>query len=352
MKATGRWLCVLVLLLSFAPPLCAQPYGGPDETDVLVVRNGDSLTGELLGLQRGQAALKTDAASTIYVKWPRVLTVTSSKQFEIHLDDGSKYFGSLSAGDTTRTVVIRSAQDTLMVPTQSIVQLTRLGRNFWSRFNGSVSVGFSFTQQDSKVDLSSGLQLAYIVELHRLTLRANGSYSRQDSASTISSQDIALGWNREFSHMWLWNVTAQMQQNSQLSLDLSLSIGTGPGRIFVSTNHVWLASSIGPFFRTENYADEDPRIAIPLSLSTDFELFSWAGLSTDLSSHLAVAPVLNDPGRWQINFSAQLSRDLISNLTLNLTVTEYYDSNPPADANRNAFTVDTSISWTFGSGLY
>ena len=353
MKATVWRLCALLLTSSsFIHPLFAQQYGGPDETDVLILRNGDALTGELKGLQRGLVTYKTDAASTIYVKWPRVLTATTSKQFEIHLDDGRKYFGSLQAGDTTKTVIIRGERDTLTVPTQSIVQLTRLGRSFWSRFSGSVSLGFSFTQQSSKVDLSTGLTIAYVVALHRFELRTAGSFSRQDSASTINSQDIALTWNREYPHRWLWNVTGQVQKNSQLSLDLAIAVGTGPGRILVSTNRVWLATTLGPFFRSEEYANEDPRIAVPLSLATDFELFSWGSLSTDLSSRLSVAPVLNDWGRWQISFGTQFSRDLISNLTLNLDVTEYFDSRPPADTNRNAFSVSTSLAWTFGSGLY
>jgi hypothetical protein len=115
---------------------------------------------------------------------------------------------------------------------------------------------------------------------------------------------------------------------------------------------VILTTWIGPFYRRENYEGEDPRTAVPLALATDFELFSWAGLSTDLSSRLVVAPVLNDAGRWQIDFTAQLKREVLNNLYLTIGVTEYFDSSPPTDANKNDFSLNTSLGWTFGSGLY
>lgn len=352
MKAKSSWMCAIAMTLSCVSPLYAQQFGGPEKTDVLLLRNGDSFTGELKGLQRGLVTYDTDAMSTVSVKWPRVITATSDKQFEIHLADGRILFGSLKASDTPHRIIIRGTRDTVELPTQSVVQLTRLGASFWRRFSGSLSLGADFTQQNSKVDLSTAATVAYAVPLHRLQLTLNGSFSRQDEASTISRRDVGLWWAREYARVWLWNLAAQYQENSQLSLDFSFGIGTGPGRLLINTNRVQLLTWIGPFFRRENYEDEDPRTAVPLALATDFELFSWAGLSTDISSRLVVAPVLNDAGRWQINFTTQLKRELLNNFYLNVGLTEYFDSSPPADANKNDFSINTSLSWTFGSGLY
>ena len=203
MKAKVCWLCVCVLTVFAVSPVCAQ------ETDVLLLRNGDELTGELKGLQRGQVTYKTDGMSTVYVKWPRVVTATTDKQFEIRLEDGRTYFGSLKASDTPHRVIIRSSPDTLEVPTQSVVQLTRLGNEFWRRLSGSLSLGFDFTQQNSKVDLSTSATVAYAIELHRLELTFDGSFSRQDEASTISRRDLELWWARKYSKVWFRSVAVQ-----------------------------------------------------------------------------------------------------------------------------------------------
>ena len=63
------------------------------------MRNGDVMTGEIKEFQRGKVEFRTDAASTIYVKWNRVLTAETDKQFDINLKDGTKHFGSLALGD-------------------------------------------------------------------------------------------------------------------------------------------------------------------------------------------------------------------------------------------------------------
>ncbi len=351
MKATSSWLCAFVIALLPGSPLCAQ-FGEAQETDVLLLRNGDELTGEVKGLQRGQVTYKTDAMSTIYVKWTRVVTATSDKQFEIMLADGRRLSGSLKASDTPHRVIIRGSRDTLEVSTQSVVELTRLGKEFWRRFSGSLSLGFDFTQQNSKVDLTTSVTIAYAVERSRIQLTSNGSFSRQDSASTISRRSVELWLAREHSNEWFWSVAAGVEENSQLNLDFAFVVGTGPGRIFIENNRVLLTTWIGPAYRREDYEGDDPRTAIPLAVATDFELFSWAGLSTDLSSRLTIAPVLNDRGRWQINFTAQLQRELLHNLYLDVSVNEYFDSSPPSNANKNDFSVSMSLGWTFGSGLY
>jgi hypothetical protein len=59
-------------------------------------------------------------------------------------------------------------------------------------------------------------------------------------------------------------------------------------------------------------------------------------------------PILDDWGRWRINFNATASREVLKNLYLNLSVTEVFDSRPTSpDANKNDFSFTTSIGWTF-----
>ena len=108
-----------------------------------------------------------------------------------------------------------------------------------------------------------------------------------------------------------------------------------------------LATWVAPTVRRENYEDAAPRTTYPLAFVGDFQLFSWAGMSTDLSSRLSVAPVLNDAGRWQIGFNVYLNRELLNQLYLTIGITEIYDSKPPTDTNNNDFSLTSSLGWTF-----
>lgn len=342
----------ILLLASLArvAPAAAQdftPVTDEEKTDVLVLRNGDRLTADFRELQRGIVTLKTDAASTIYVKWTRVVTATTDKVFEIHLEDGRVFIGSLAASQTAYRVMVRGARDTVEVPIDSVVEMTRIKKTVWERLDGSVDAGFDFTQQNAKLDLSLAATIKYAVARNRLMLDFNGTFSRQDSVSDIQRRNLTALYTREFAKQWFLAAAGNNSSNSQLSLEASWSLGTGPGRFLILSNKVNLATWIGLYYRTERYTDNEARNTIPLSLTTDFQWFTWSGLSTDLSSRLIVSPILNDAGRWQITFTTNVKRELLSHLYLNIGITEYYDSKPPTDANKNDFSFTSSLGWTF-----
>jgi hypothetical protein len=350
-----RGLAFMLLTVAALQPMAATPARAQDFTpvtdeeksDVLVLRNGDTLTGDFRELERGMVTFKTDAASTIYVKWPRVVTASTDKRFEIDLDDGRVFVGSLAASQTAYRVLVRTDGDTVEVAVASVVKMIRIKKTFFERLDGSVDAGFNFTQQNTKVDLSLSATVQYDVALNRIRLDFDGTFSRQDSVSDIQRRNLTASYTRLLGDRWIWAAGGGGARNSQLGLEQSWSLGTGPGRLLVMSNKVNLGTWIGLYYRTEQYVGDDARNTVPLSLTTDFQWFTWSGLSTDVSSRLVVSPILNDRGRWQINFTASVRRELLSHLYLNLGVTEIYDSKPPSDVNKNDFAFTSSLGWTF-----
>ena len=66
-----------MIALAGVSPLHAQFVSDPEKTDSLRLRNGDWAVGDLRDMTRGIVTYKTDALSTVYVKWSRVLTATT-----------------------------------------------------------------------------------------------------------------------------------------------------------------------------------------------------------------------------------------------------------------------------------
>ena len=50
--------------------------------------NGDRVTGEIKSYASGRLTLDTDIASNVSIKWNRIVSITSDKQFEIETPDG------------------------------------------------------------------------------------------------------------------------------------------------------------------------------------------------------------------------------------------------------------------------
>ena len=58
----------------------------PQKTDHIRLRNGNIVTGEIKSLNYGSLVYKTDAMTTINVKWDHVTQIQSKYKFEITLD--------------------------------------------------------------------------------------------------------------------------------------------------------------------------------------------------------------------------------------------------------------------------
>src|SRR4029077_1203261 len=77
------------LVAASAAGLAAQ------KTDLVVLKNGDRVTGEIKQLSRGQLEYATDNVGRIYVEWNSIARVSSVNYFEIELSSGRKYYGQL-----------------------------------------------------------------------------------------------------------------------------------------------------------------------------------------------------------------------------------------------------------------
>jgi hypothetical protein len=170
-----------VAVLMLPAPALAQ------KTDTVTVINGDRMVGEMKDLKRGQLQFKTDAMSTVYVRWPKVVTVATDKVFEIELVDGRVYFGSLAAGEQD-SVVIKSDSVSVTVSTQSVVDMQRIKPGFWAALDGNVDLGINFTLQAKREVLKN----------FYVNLGVNDAFDSDPTAADANKNDFSFstsfGW--------------------------------------------------------------------------------------------------------------------------------------------------------------
>ena len=66
------------------PPRNAQR----DKTDVIVLKNGDRVTGEILELEYGLLRLSTDDMGTINIEWSAIASIDSQYTFDVQRAGG------------------------------------------------------------------------------------------------------------------------------------------------------------------------------------------------------------------------------------------------------------------------
>ena len=120
--------------------------GAREKIDLVVMQNGDRLTGEIKELERGRLKLDTDYMGTVEIEWEQVARVMSPQNFEIEDKIGATYFGSLAGSPEAETIAITDPSAPGALEHESVVYLTPIGKGFWTRLRANVDLGFSFTR--------------------------------------------------------------------------------------------------------------------------------------------------------------------------------------------------------------
>src|SRR5215470_20173813 len=88
----------ILFVLSLSAPLLAR-----DSTDVIVMKNGDHLTGEIKGLNQGVLYISMKyILGTSNVQWSQVDHIESNQLFLVKTEDGLVYRGTLSTANAEK----------------------------------------------------------------------------------------------------------------------------------------------------------------------------------------------------------------------------------------------------------
>ncbi|MGB5673539.1 MAG: DUF481 domain-containing protein [Gemmatimonadota bacterium] len=335
--AVFRWL----LLLLIPGVLQAQ------KTDVITLDNGDMVTGEMKSLERGTLVFKTASMGTPNVEWAEVVTANTDKRFVIALANGTLLFGSLKPGAADSVIVVTDTAS-VTTATQNVVSFERLKPDFWSALDGKIRAGIGFTQQNANTSFTLGADVQYVRRSYITKLDFNYRYSRQDDTDDIYNLSANLAHGRQFTGRWFYIGFLDASRNSQLSLDFRGTAGGGLGRFLIQSNRSDLGVWVAPAYAYEKYAGESGSGNFPLVLAADYRLAFKGTHDTDISSRLAVLPIIGGGGRWRVSFTLNFDREIVNNLDLGIGITELYDSRPPSvDAEKNDFSLTTYVGWSF-----
>ena len=135
MREITTFLISIIVTFSFA-----------QKTDVVVVRNGDQITGEVKSLQSNVLTFKTDDMGTLKIKWDRVLHIVSRNTFRVELKNGLIILGSLDSTEIDVHVRILADTNWTEVKSQDIVGILKINQTIKGRIDGEVGLGYSYTK--------------------------------------------------------------------------------------------------------------------------------------------------------------------------------------------------------------
>jgi hypothetical protein len=337
--------------------LCAAPLSARNKTDVVVMQNGDRLTGEIKKVDRDTLYLSLDhALGTVSLQWSKVAHLESRQLFIVEVEDGSVYAGAISTEPTApgQAAAIRVAPlvgESVVVERSLIVAVDETARTFWRRLSGDVSSGVIYSKGNDSVQYNVGLDASYLRPrwLARGNLSSSLSASGGVASSTRNQGSVAyyrrLRWSRYF-----WTGLGSVLQSSEQQISLQGSVGGGFGRYLENTDRVRLAVTVGGAFQSTSYdaSADEPRQSDAAALvagAIDVSTFNKLSFSLDAT----LLPVLTDPGRVRFNTTSSFSLKVLGNLSLSLSFYGNWDNRPPPGLVGSDYGLSSGLSWTFGN---
>jgi len=328
------------------------PALGAEKTDVLVLNNGDRITGEILNLSRGRVELKTDHSGTIEVEWDKVVSVESPHRFTVTTANGTILIGTLERPSTRGTVRLGGEGSEPVLPIEEITGIEPLGRSFWAKLTGSVGAGFTYTRSSGISQLTFNSDTTYRRPAFQASLNGAATLTsqRDEGDSNDSVANVQFFYERYRGRRWFIAGLGQVETNRSLGLDLRTQGGGLVGARLVNTNRSQVQIGAGVVGNDERGVDVDSTQNIEGLVALKTSYYTYDRPKTNLDVTVQYFPSLSDWGRQRFQLTSAVKRELWKDFYVGLNVYDTFDSAPPnAGAFRNDVGTTTSISWSFGS---
>lgn len=317
------------------------------KTDIVVLKNGDRITGEVKSLDRGRLRYSTDSMGTIYIEWDDIETLVSNEYHRLQLTSGRRYYGTLSDAGGSETLAVPGARGMDPVPLMTVVRIVPVEEEWQERIDLTVGAGYSYVKASDVTTANVYAEADYVdderVSSIDLTYNLTDDGEETSKTSRLTGQHKKLRQRREYLFL-----LGQVEQNDELDVDFRGLFGGGFGKYFVQNNRrKWLGAG-GLGVVQEESGDGESNTELEGIIQTSYEDFLYDTPKIDLSMNLYVFPGITDFGRVRSNYDVQLRKEFIEDLFLDFTIGGSYDSDPTSDdASKTDYSVTTGVSYDF-----
>jgi hypothetical protein len=319
------------------------------KTDVVILKNGDHLTGEVKGLEYARLSFKTDTMETVSIKWEEVAQVTSNYSFQVTLENGLRFFGTLGPPAEPGMLSVVGKDGTVGLTMHQVFNIRPIKQKFWKRIDGSLSLGLSFTKASDVLRFSFNGDAKYTERKNIVELTLSSIITTQQEKEERQNNNLNLRYNRLLQQKWFLSALTSLQRNDELGIRLRVLGGGGGGRLLVQTNRMVLPVMAGITVARE-WAGSQGQDSTNVEglVSIYWNLYIYHTPKTDLTFDLTTHPSITDGGRVRMNLDTRLRREIIKDFFVDLSFYLKYDNRPPT---RTASTTDygfvTSVGYSF-----
>jgi Protein of unknown function, DUF481 len=322
-----------------------------DKSDVVTLRNGNNISGDIISLRFGLLRVKTNDMSTLSIQWPSVRSISSKFSFAVETREGTKIYGGpvVTSADGVQ-LMIGSGDSRTQIRIGDVERIDQYSPSFWNRINGNLAVGFSYSKSSAISVGSVNLDSSYRSTATDASLTFSSNSTTSTSGVTtnrdvLSTNVLFLRQSRDF-----WGLIGSAERDQELGIDARLVGGAVLGRRLAQTPHTELTGTVGVVGAQEWIAGSSAaKTSSEGVIGGVWRVFKFTDPEISLHLDLAVYPGISDSGRYRATGNFSLTYKVTGDFTVGLTGYLSYDNRPPEPtAQTSDYGLTFNLGYSFG----
>jgi len=323
------------------------------KTDVVLLINGNTITGEIKTLEFGALKYSTDSMGTVSIDWEDIVSITTQQTLQVEVSDGTRYFGRLDSADDRFEIKVKTFDGEVDLHTSRIVRMTPLDaeEGFFERLDGSFSLGFDTEKSSQVTTLRSSADINYRTWNYLVGMTGTVNVTDQPGSAaeneTRRREAISANYQRFRGSRWFTDWTVGWDRHDELGILSRYSFGAAVGRYVVQTNRNQLSMMAGINGKREAFIGEDQSTVNAEGRIQVRYLHRNLDPEAKITFTTNIYPLLEDFSKYRVESDLIFKREFIDDLYFDVTLTSSYNSAPPTGAEKSDYAVTTSIGYSW-----
>ena len=333
---------ILTVLFVFSHTISA------DKTDIVWLKNGDRITGEVKNLDKGKLKFKTDHMGTVFIEWEDIEEIVSNKGQSVELTDGQRIFGPLGKPEEADLITVQTDQGPVGVGIEDVITMYPVEAGFWDRGDLRIKLGFSWDKASNVGRYNIGMDGEYrdpkFITRTSFTTEVTTQEERDDtSRSFFDLTHLVFRPDRRF-HQYI----GSLESNDELGIDLRTVVGVGYGMVPIRSQRKWFKVGAGLVVNHEVPSVGKTETNLEAVGMAAYDYYRYSSPKRRLRLELTAYPSLTDFGRWRATFDTTFSLELVSDLFWDMDFFATYDSDPLSVTGSNTdYGIISGLAYSF-----
>jgi putative salt-induced outer membrane protein YdiY len=309
----------------------------PAPLDIVTLKNGSIIYGEVVEMVGGVLQIKTPASpdNLLKVNWNDVSKLSVNHPIPFHLKEGSVIMGTATAGPNGMlNVQAEPLKGTMEVPMDSVTSINPIIQPPVI-YSGSVVGAYSQTTGNSHLRTASLLG-DFVARSEQLRLTINGRYVYGENDNTLVARNARGTIKLDFfiTQRFYWFASAYFENDRFQDLKMRTALASGPGYQFIDRGDYsgilkdmtfYAESGIAYFNEDFRVADDKSSIRARISMKLNWPL--WDDRVT-LFHYDEIFPSLQNTSDFFLTMDNGVRFKIWNGFASGFQVTTRYNNNP------------------------